>query len=1204
MKFLNRFFIAKEFGLITKDQTAILKGIGILAILFHNYFHWVIPSFGENEFEFSVSRVEGFLGAFPCSFPDAVNLAFSFLGHFGVQIFIFISGYGLARSVAARRVEWSDFFVSRLQKLYPTYLVSVMILIVLMFYNSSQLPDSVFFHQVWRKIVLVSNLFPREALSINGPWWFYSLIVQLYLLFPLVLYLIKRSPFLWLVVLLSVSYILLWFVNPLLDETGLNLWQNAPGHIPEFAFGVFLATKPKIRFAPVVYIIALVVFCLSNFYKQLWPFGFIAITIVVVGFYKLLSSLGTGHHILPLKKTLIYYGNLSMFLFAIHGFLRAPFVKTANNLEISWYTFFLAIAFFIVSTVAAEGVRGIVNWFAKFNTFVFKRSGVIYKIVSWLIKPQIVRVWSREWLIFLIVLLALCLGEFFWIYQSHGLPIGWGWLIYDALTLDLVLSFKVLVIGFFLFRLFVFANIKMATITYRILLAFFMVISVLLIAFYRFAMVPLDEVVLTYSLSDMFTIASNSVNGQWVIWAITAGSLLLLLVLYKYFKYVLQVSISVWFALIGISVFLFNIHYLPESSMYKSEGNYHLVVNKLAYFADRLDQARKASVSLQTSEEVQKAIQDYRASNPGIEYTDDKYPFWHTISNDDVLGPFINKKSDKFPNFVFIIVESLGRDISGPEAVRGNFTPFIDSLAGRSLYWPNFLSTSERTFGVLPALLGSLPYGRDGFAEMGDMMPDFFSLPKILKGLGYDLNFFYGGDPVFNNMSTFLQRSDVNIALNNQAVIGKESPTPDSPNSWGWDDVTMFRKAVNYLEQKVGTTPRLDVYLTLSTHTPFDIPDHSLWKEKAEANIAASNIEERVKDELQHNIIIPASFLFTDRAVANLIDSYKNFPDFDNTIFIITGDHREGDLPAVNRLSNYNVPFLIWSPMLKSAHTFNGVSSHLDVTPSVLGFLKQNYHAVVPSEGHWLGDYIDTSAAFNCRKSLGFMSNSRSIDRYLDSDTLYANDAVYLVGEYLSETKLEDKQLLKRMSDRLAAFDAVGIFACDFNALIQGKALAGSGRILELKTVHTDFEGGVDSYYKPQLSDVMAFSGTSSLSLNSSTEYGGLLQGLSISNNINSLSVSVSAKMFIKSAPGGKLPGLVISVIGKDNEVVFYKFLPLAKATGQPLPIGEWTDYSYFFKYDLKKLQNHGGGMIKVYLWNVSKGDMWYDDLDVSVTGE
>ncbi|PKP15396.1 MAG: hypothetical protein CVU06_16655 [Bacteroidetes bacterium HGW-Bacteroidetes-22] len=311
-----------------------------------------------------------------------------------------------------------------------------------------------------------------------------------------------------------------------------------------------------------------------------------------------------------------------------------------------------------------------------------------------------------------------------------------------------------------------------------------------------------------------------------------------------------------------------------------------------------------------------------------------------------------------------------------------------------------------------------------------------------------------------------------------------------------------------------------------------------------------------------------------------------------------------GDLPGVSRLSNYNVPFLIWSPMLKTTHTFKGVSSHLDVTPSILGFLKQSYNAVVPSEGHWLGNGIDTSTSYRCKKSLGFMSNSRSIDRYLNSDTLYANDAVYHIGEQLTETKIEDKQLVKRMSDRMNAFDEVGIFACDFNALVQGKALAGSGRVLELKKIHTDFEGGVDSYFKSQLSDAMAFSGVSSLCLNSSMEYGGLLQGLSISDNINSLSVSVSAKMFIKNAPEGKLPGLVISVIGSDQEVVFYKFLPLAKATGQPLPIGEWTDYSFFFKYDLEKLRSHGGGTIKVYLWNISKGDMWYDDLDINVTGE
>ena len=83
---------------ISKEQTNLIKGIGILLIIFHNYFHWVSPSPGENEFIFSVASVKKTFSIFSNSPLDSVNVIFSFFGHYGVQLFIFISAYGLTKS--------------------------------------------------------------------------------------------------------------------------------------------------------------------------------------------------------------------------------------------------------------------------------------------------------------------------------------------------------------------------------------------------------------------------------------------------------------------------------------------------------------------------------------------------------------------------------------------------------------------------------------------------------------------------------------------------------------------------------------------------------------------------------------------------------------------------------------------------------------------------------------------------------------------------------------------------------------------------------------------------------------------------------------------------------------------------------------------------------------------------------------------------
>ena len=63
-------------------------------------------------------------------------------------------------------------------------------------------------------------------------------------------------------------------------------------------------------------------------------------------------------------------------------------------------------------------------------------------------------------------------------------------------------------------------------------------------------------------------------------------------------------------------------------------------------------------------------------------------------------------------------MEGLGRAFTNKGAYLGNFTPFIDSLAEKSLYWENFLSEGGRTFAVLPSFLGSLPFAKNGFNEL------------------------------------------------------------------------------------------------------------------------------------------------------------------------------------------------------------------------------------------------------------------------------------------------------------------------------------------------------------------------------------------------------------------------------------------------------------------------------------------------------
>lgn len=150
----------------SKRDTSIMKGFAIICIVFHNYFHWLWPSPGENEMNFfpaAVSKLFELLGQRPGEF---VNILFSYFGHYGVQLFILVSGYGLAVSMMNRPKSWSAFVLDRLKKLYPLLLTGIV------FYCFGKIVMEGKIIGLWErkeiglKLLLIHTLIPNSGMSV------------------------------------------------------------------------------------------------------------------------------------------------------------------------------------------------------------------------------------------------------------------------------------------------------------------------------------------------------------------------------------------------------------------------------------------------------------------------------------------------------------------------------------------------------------------------------------------------------------------------------------------------------------------------------------------------------------------------------------------------------------------------------------------------------------------------------------------------------------------------------------------------------------------------------------------------------------------------------------------------------------------------------------------------------------------------------
>ena len=266
----------------TKRDTNIIKGFAILCIVFHNYFHWLWPSPGENEFDFSTTIIPDFFAMVGRQPGEFINLLFSCFGHYGVQLFILLSGYGLAMKWnGERKTEDPPFSV--FQKLYPLLLTGVVVCFLGCVLMNGRMFTSEEWWQIGYKLLFIHTLIPNAGLSVNGPWWFFGLIFQLYLLFPLLFHWIKKWRWKAFLVVLAVSYGLIFLFREALNlHHGTILMQNAPGHLSEFCLGIWLAFSKGKNIHWLWLVLALVLFVWGNFSPGFYPFTFLSLCVITV----------------------------------------------------------------------------------------------------------------------------------------------------------------------------------------------------------------------------------------------------------------------------------------------------------------------------------------------------------------------------------------------------------------------------------------------------------------------------------------------------------------------------------------------------------------------------------------------------------------------------------------------------------------------------------------------------------------------------------------------------------------------------------------------------------------------------------------------------------------------------------------------------------------------------------------------------------
>jgi len=540
-------------------------------------------------------------------------------------------------------------------------------------------------------------------------------------------------------------------------------------------------------------------------------------------------------------------------------------------------------------------------------------------------------------------------------------------------------------------------------------------ISLLLVFYFNTALVPLGADLYSYSLKDILqtTASSGVVSAKSII-----GFLLFLTFIFLLLRYFLpRIKIGRKAAAIMLCILILLVLIIPKGRTtvngFSSEYANNLATNKLEYF---LSSSNRYFFDEEEETDIyaDRYIGDYgEQSNTTFQFSyidPARYPFLHAPGDREVLGSFFNV-GKPLPNIVFIIVEGLGRAFSNDDAYLGSFTPFIDSLSTKSLYWPNFLSAGGRTFAVLPSLMGSLPFGKAGFLDMGERMPPHLSLYSILKHNGYHTSFYYGGDAEFDNMKLFLRYNEVDEIRDEATFPVGYTRLPQQANgfSWGYTDDQLFKYYLNTRSPKPDNHPELNVILTVSTHDPFLLNNQQKYLDLFEKRMKTLGFSEDKKEVYRHYKLQYSSILYLNESLERFFADYRKRADFANTIFVITGDHRMPEIPMSTKIDRYHVPLLIYSPQLKRTSRMESISTHFDVAPSLLSYLKQHYQIQTPNPVSWMGSGLDTSVSFrNIHAYPLIQTKTDQLDFIMDEYHLNGQQ-LFKLDNKMQETPVEDE---------------------------------------------------------------------------------------------------------------------------------------------------------------------------------------------------
>lgn len=275
-------------------------------------------------------------------------------------------------------------------------------------------------------------------------------------------------------------------------------------------------------------------------------------------------------------------------------------------------------------------------------------------------------------------------------------------------------------------------------------------------------------------------------------------------------------------------------------------------------------------------------------------------------------------------NVVLILMESMSSDLLGRSAHYQGLTPFLDSLIDQSLYFENCFSAGKHTIsGIFSSLCGyANTFNDDPTYQFNPVKSEpvlsYNNMPKTLKDNGYHTMFFLSHTATWEKLDVFLNKNSIDRIYSYDDYDHQNA----EGSSWGVCDDYLLEYAAKVFDNQ-HDKPFFATIMTVNNHQPYVIPSYFKSKFKNDKDAVVE---------------------YSDWALRKFFEIAAKSEWFDNTVFILAGDHGKDYVKSYTPPVGYfHIPLIFYAPSLLQPEVNPNFASQVDIYPTVMDLLNISF---------------------------------------------------------------------------------------------------------------------------------------------------------------------------------------------------------------------------------------------------------------------